>query len=75
MSGWMTLTARRVSSGSKPSARKMSSPVQIGTVVASLSRAYWSVYCQGIMSSAQAMLYFSMRRQRRMQSSTQMWPK
>ena len=39
----------------------MSSPVQIGTVVASCSWRYCSVYCQGITSSSQAGTYFSIR--------------
>ena len=39
----------------------MSSPVQIGTEVLFARRSYWLVYCQGMTSSSQAGLYFSIR--------------
>ena len=52
----------------------MSSPVQIGTVVAACSCRYCSVYCQGITSSSQAGTYFSIRLARRMPFCSEMWP-
>src|SRR5439155_1653066 len=53
----------------------MSSPVSVGTSMASVIFFQRSVYCHGIMSSSQAMLYFSRALPRRMQELRPMWPK
>ena len=51
------------------------SPVQTGMQVLAFRRFHCSVYIHGIMSSIHARLYFSIRRAKRIASSTQTWPK